>query len=79
MQVLRELSLTGAQVLITTHSPLLLNQVSPEDVLVVTRRPEHGIVARPMVETRLFAERSQDFDLGELWYNVGEDELVAAS
>jgi energy-coupling factor transporter ATP-binding protein EcfA2 len=79
MQVLRELSLTGAQVLITTHSPLLLNQVSPEDVLVVTRRSEQGIAVKPMVETKLFAERIRDFDLGELWYNIGEDELVAAS
>lgn len=79
MQVLRELSLTGAQVLITTHSPLLFNQVSPEDVMVVMRRPDHGVVVKPMVETKLFAERIRDFDLGELWYNIGEDELVAAS
>jgi predicted ATP-dependent endonuclease of OLD family len=79
MQVLRELSLTGAQVLITTHSPLLLNQVSPEDVMIVTRRPDRGIVVKPIVETKLFAERIRDFDLGELWYNIGEDELVAAS
>lgn len=79
MQVLRELSLTGAQVLVTTHSPLLLNQVSPEDVMVVTRRPDRGIQVKPMVETKLFAERIRDFDLGELWYNIGEDELMAAS
>jgi energy-coupling factor transporter ATP-binding protein EcfA2 len=79
VQVLRELSLTGAQVLITTHSPLLLNQVSPEDVMVVTRRPDRGIQVKPMVDTKLFAERIRAFDLGELWYNIGEDELVAAS
>ncbi len=79
VQVLRELSLSGAQVLITTHSPLLLNQVSPEDVMVVTRRPDQGIQVKPMVDTKLFAERIRDFDLGELWYNIGEDELVAAS
>lgn len=79
VQVLRELSLGGAQVLITTHSPLLLNQVSPEDVMVVTRRPDRGVQVKPMVDTKLFAERIRDFDLGELWYNIGEDELVAAS
>lgn len=80
VQVLRELAFnSGAQVLITTHSPLLLNQVSPEDVMVVTRRPDRGIQVKPMVDTKLFAERIQDFDLGELWYNIGEDELVAAS
>ncbi|HWO22524.1 MAG TPA: AAA family ATPase [Kofleriaceae bacterium] len=79
VQLLRELSLTGAQVLITTHSPLLLNQVAPEDVMVVTRHSDRGIQVKPMVETKLFAERIRDFDLGELWYNIGEDELVAAS
>jgi predicted ATPase len=79
VQVLRELALGGAQVLITTHSPLLLNQVSPEDVMVVTRQPDRGIQVKPMVDTKLFAERIRDFDLGELWYNIGEDELVAAS
>jgi predicted ATPase len=79
VQVLRELSLSGAQVLITTHSPLLLNQVFPEEVMVVTRRPGRGIQVKPMTETKLFAERIRDFDLGELWYNIGEDELVAAS
>lgn len=79
VRVLRELSLTGAQVLVTTHSPLLLNQVSPEDVMVVTRSPARGIAVKPMTETKLFAERIRDFDLGELWYNIGEEELVAAS
>lgn len=80
VQVLRDLAFTsGAQVLITTHSPLLLNQVAPEDVVVVTRRPDRGIQVKPMVETKLFAERIRDFDLGELWYNIGEDELVTAS
>ena len=79
VQVLRELALGGAQVLITTHSPLLLNQMSPEDVMVVTRQPDRGIQVKPMVDTKLFAERIRDFDLGELWYNIGEDELVAAS
>ena len=80
VQVLRELAFTSsAQVLITTHSPLLLNQMSPEDVMVVTRQPDRGIQVKPMVDTKLFAERIRDFDLGELWYNIGEDELVAAS
>jgi predicted ATPase len=63
------------QVVLTTHSPLLLNFVDPDDVLIVTRADDNVRVT-PMVETPHFAERFQDFDLGELWYNVGEDSLV---
>jgi predicted ATPase len=69
-------SLPGGQVIATTHSPLLLNYVDPTEALVVTRDDEHGVRVTPMTETPWFKERSQDFDLGELWYNVGERELM---
>jgi predicted ATPase len=75
---LRELAYEDQrQVIITTHSPFLLNQVSVEDVLVVTRHETHGIRVTPIVDAKFFAERIKELDLGELWYNIGEDELVA--
>lgn len=63
------------QVILTTHSPLLLNFVDPEDVLIVTRT-EDNVRITPMVDTPHFAEHFTDFDLGELWYNLGEESLV---
>lgn len=63
------------QIVLTTHSPLLLNFVDPEDVLIITRTQDNVQVTR-MIDTPHFAERFQDFDLGELWYNVGETDLV---
>ena len=41
MRVLREVSKT-TQVLLATHSPLVINEMKPEEVSVVTRPPEKG-------------------------------------
>ena len=67
--------LPDGQVIATTHSPLLLNHVEPEEAVVITRNAD-GVKATPMVETKFFKERNEDYALGELWYNVGERELV---
>ncbi|MCE9578281.1 MAG: AAA family ATPase [Deltaproteobacteria bacterium] len=80
VKVLRATALLpGGQVVATTHSPLLLNFVEAAEALVVTRDEKHGVRVTPMLETAWFKERSEDFDLGELWYNVGERELVVDS
>jgi predicted ATPase len=75
-EVLRRAALmSGGQVVATTHSPLFLNHVEPEEAVVVTR-DARGVHATPMLETKWFKERADGFGLGELWYNVGEEELV---
>ncbi len=76
VEVLRELAQTGRQVVLTTHSPILLNYMEPGDVRVVTRAAD-GVHVTPITETPHFDERARDFDLGELWYAIGEDELVS--
>ena len=77
MQILREVTASGkTQVLIATHSPLVVNELRPEEVTVVTRSPETGTKLTPMAETPHFAERAQVYALGELWlaYANGDDE-----
>ncbi|AUX42288.1 uncharacterized protein SOCE26_037180 [Sorangium cellulosum] len=76
--MLEELTKTGAtQVIATTHSPITLNYVSsPESVLLVTRGKGGGVQVTPMNETRSFQELREHFELGELWYNAGEERLV---
>jgi predicted ATPase len=75
LRVLRSISET-TQVVLATHSPLVINELKPEEVTVVTRTREHGTKATPMTETANFAERSKVYALGELWlsYANGEDE-----
>jgi len=68
---------TGTQVIIATHSPLVINELRPEEVTVVTRPSlEQGSQCTPIRETHNFAERNGVYALGELWlaYSDGEQE-----
>jgi predicted ATPase len=75
VRVLREIS-KRTQVLIATHSPLVINELEPEEVTVTTRHPEEGTRATPLKETPSFEERAKVYALGELWlaYANGDDE-----
>jgi predicted ATPase len=75
MRVLRELSKT-TQIIIATHSPLVVNELEPHEVSVVTRSREKGTRATLIKDTANFEERSKVYALGELWlsYANGIDE-----
>jgi hypothetical protein len=75
MRILREVSKT-TQVLIATHSPLVVNELQPDEVSVVTRTPEKGTQVKLLKDTPNFEERSKVYALGELWlsYANGDDE-----
>lgn len=64
---------TGAQVIVATHSPLVINELQPEEVTVVTRPSlEEGTRLTPMVETHNFKQRSSIYALGELWLSFAD-------
>ena len=67
VKVLRATSETGIQIILTTHSPLVLNEMKPEEVTIVTRHHEKGTQVQEMLKTPFFKERSEVFTLGELW------------
>ncbi len=75
MRTLREISKT-TQVLIATHSPLVVNELSGDEVSVVTRDPDRGTQVRRLSSTPNFEERSKVYATGELWlsYANGSDE-----
>jgi predicted ATPase len=75
MRVLRAIS-DKTQVILATHSPLVINELRPEEVTVVTRSKEHGTKATLLKDTPNFEERAKVYALGELWlsYANGEDE-----
>jgi energy-coupling factor transporter ATP-binding protein EcfA2 len=75
MSVLREISQT-TQVILATHSPLVINELEPDEVTVLTRDPVAGTQARRIKDTPNFAERSKVYALGELWvsYSDGKSE-----
>ncbi len=75
MRMVRKLSAT-TQILIATHSPLVINELEPSEVTVVTRTVEAGTQFTPIAETPNFKARSKVYALGELWlsYANGTDE-----
>lgn len=71
-----ETSAGKIQVIMATHSPIVVNELRPEEVTLITRDAERGSIATPIVKTQNFAERSKVYALGELWlsYANGRDE-----
>jgi predicted ATPase len=64
------------QVIVTTHSPILLNYVRPEEVRIVRRDAEKGTQIVPMTAAPDIGKLLEEFAVGELWYLVGEDGLL---
>ncbi len=75
--MLRALSERGTQVVLATHSPLVVNELRPEEVSVLTRDAATGTRVTPLTATAHFASRSQVYQNGELWlaFANGADEL----
>jgi predicted ATPase len=66
-----------AQVILTTHSPYLLDYVNPEeDQVLVFKRNDDGFRTAQPVDTERLKDFLSEFMLGEVWYNQGEEGLV---
>ncbi len=68
------------QIVMTTHSPFLLSLFEPEEVTFMIREGGSGAVrARPLRDAPKIKERlgNGEYYLGELWYNLTEEELFA--
>jgi len=81
VRVLRAITERGTQVLMATHSPLVINELQPEEVTLVTRHSERGTRLTLLRDTPHFEERSKVYALGELWlsYADGVDEAPLLS
>jgi predicted ATPase len=71
MQVLREISKT-TQIVLATHSPLVINELAPDEVTVLTRTQGEGTRARRIKDTPNFEERAKVYALGELWVSYAD-------
>lgn len=68
----------AAQIVMTTHSPYMLGFFQPEEATFMARQADGSVIARPMRDAPHIHERmGREFNLGELWYNVSEQDLFA--
>ena len=68
------------QIILSTHSPYVLSFFEPEEVTFLSRvpgKPDAPVRARPLTDAPQIHERmgKEEFYLGELWYNLDEEEL----
>ncbi len=68
------------QIIMSTHSPYVLSMFEPEEVTFLSRRPDDpaaGVRARPMRDAKNLPEylAGGEFYLGEVWYNLREEEI----
>ncbi|MDI3283806.1 ATP-binding protein [Polyangium sp. 15x6] len=69
---------SGVQVLMATHSPLVINELNPDEVSVVTRPSlEEGTKVTPIKDTPNFEKRSSVYALGELWLAYADGNVEA--
>lgn len=68
------------QVILTTHSPYLLDHVDiNEDQVLVFRRNDDGSRSAEPVDAERLSVFLDEFKLGEVWFNEGEQGLLGAS
>ncbi len=69
---------TGTQVLMATHSPLVINELEPDEVSVVTKASvEEGTKVTRIKDTPNFEKRSSVYALGELWLAYADGNVEA--
>jgi predicted ATPase len=66
------------QVILTTHSPLLLNLVRPDEIRVISKREDGATQVTPFVDAPDLQRLLEFQGPGELWVNMGEDYIRRA-
>lgn len=76
VQVLREISKT-MQVVIATHSALLINELEGDEVSIVTR-DDAGTRTMLLSDTPRYADRTSVYKNGEIWLSYGDGDSEEA-
>ncbi len=70
----------AVQVILTTHSPYLLDAIRlAEDQVIVFRREDDGHRTAMEADENRLRSFLDEFMLGEVWFNQGEEGLLKAA
>ncbi len=64
------------QVILTTHSPYVLDLLKPEEVTLCQRSQDGSVTAQRLSESAKVREQLDVFTLGEIWTAEGDDALA---
>jgi predicted ATPase len=64
------------QVILTTHSPYVVDQFDPEEVTLCTKDAEGAVVTHRLSESEKVQDQKDIFKLGEIWTAEGDEALA---
>jgi len=67
---------SNRQVIITTHSPVMLNDFRPEEIVFLWRDKNGYVHAREFFDTKEMREALSFLNPGEIWENYGKDTIL---
>lgn len=78
--ILRELvaEQSHTQIILTTHSPYVVDLFNPEEVTLCRRSADGSIAVRRLSESEVVLEQRDLFTLGEIWTAEGDEALNGA-
>lgn len=68
----------GKQIMVITHSPVMLNYFDSDRIVFLWRHNDGATYARKMFDTKEMREHLQYMNPGEVWLNMGQHELEEA-
>jgi predicted ATPase len=77
--ILKELvqSQSHTQILMTTHSPYLVDLLEPEEATLCTKSKDGAINVKRLADSELVRQQKSLFTLGEIWTSEGDEDLAA--
>ena len=78
LKILRELvsEQSHTQVILTTHSPYVVDLFKPEEVTLCRKASDGSISVRRLLESKKVREQLDVFTLGEIWTGEGDEALA---
>jgi predicted ATPase len=67
---------SGKQIIITTHSPVMLNEFKPEEIVFLWRDTQGAVHGKQMFATEAMREALDFLNPGEIWENYGKDAIL---
>jgi len=64
------------QVIVTTHSPVMVNHFDPNEIVFMLRNGKGQIESKKMFESEEMQDTLDCFNPGEVWLNYSKDEII---
>jgi predicted ATPase len=67
---------TARQVIVTTHSPVILNDFKPEEIVFLWKDTKGSVNSRKFFDTEEMREALSFLNPGEIWENYGKNKIL---